>query len=121
MSAKTRDVRLGPRDVTVERRANGVVHLKSPHPLGNYPVKISERLEHWASVAPGRVFLAQREGGGAWQKFTYAGVREGARRVLRASRDSGVRRVVLTVARACSAAIHQSGRPIPRRLTVASP
>jgi feruloyl-CoA synthase len=47
-------------------------------------------------VAPDRVFLAQREGGGGWQRFTYAEVREGARRVAQAliDRKLGVERPV---------------------------
>jgi feruloyl-CoA synthase len=96
MSAPIRHVRLGPSEVAVERRANGVVHLKSVHPLKKYPDKMTERLEHWASVAPDRVFLAQREGGGGWQRFTYAEVREGARRVAQAliDRKLGVERPV---------------------------
>jgi feruloyl-CoA synthase len=84
MNRKIRAVKLGPTDVTVERRSGGVIHLKSAHALSAYPQKITERLEHWASVAPDRVFLAQREGGGAWERFTYAEVREGARRVAQA-------------------------------------
>ena len=87
MGAKVRLVRLGPTDVVVERHQNGAVYLRSPHALGNYPRKISEKLDYWASAAPDRVFLAQREGGGAWEKFTYAEVREGARRVAQALID----------------------------------
>jgi feruloyl-CoA synthase len=79
-----RGVRLGPREVTVEHR-QGALLLRSPHPLGAYPAKITERLDHWAATAPDRVFLAQRAAGqmrdGGWQRFTYAEVRDGARRV----------------------------------------
>src|SRR5262245_1891801 len=87
MGAKVRDVRLGPTDVVAERRPDGVVLLRSPHELGSFPKAITHKLDHWASVAPDRVFLAQREGGGAWEKFTYAEVREGARRVAQALID----------------------------------
>jgi len=87
MAIKVRQVRLGPTDVVVERRGDGVVHLRSPHALGGYPRKISEKLDHWASIAPDRVFIAQREDGGAWEKFTYAEVRERARRVAQALVD----------------------------------
>ena len=87
---KIRKVRLGPRDVVVERKRDGVVYLRSPHPLESYPDKITEKLDHWAAVAPDRVFLAQRDGGGAWEKFTYAEVREGARRVAQGFLDRGL-------------------------------
>jgi feruloyl-CoA synthase len=81
MAASTRAVRLGAADVALERRSGGIVHLRSPHPLGDFPRSMAERLDYWAGAAPDRVFFAQRESGGAWQHFTYAEVREGARRV----------------------------------------
>ena len=87
---KIRQVRLGPRDVIADHRAGGVVHLKSPHALEAFPKAITHRLDHWASVAPDRVFLAQRDGGGAWEKFTYAEMREGARRIAQAFLDRGL-------------------------------
>jgi feruloyl-CoA synthase len=87
---KIRPVRLGPRDVEVERRADGCVVLRSPHSLGEFPAKLTEKLDYWASVAPDRVFLAQRDGGGAWEKITYAEVREGARRVAQSLLDRGL-------------------------------
>ncbi len=71
-AAPVRPVRLGPRDVVVERRPDGAVHLKSPHALAPYPAKLTERLEYWAATAPGRVYLAQRDATGGWRKLTYA-------------------------------------------------
>jgi feruloyl-CoA synthase len=81
MNRPTRTVRLGPRDVLVERRADGCVLLRSPHALGPYPRKMTERLELWADRAPERVFLAQRAAGGGWRTITYAQTRQRARRV----------------------------------------
>jgi len=75
-----RKVALGPRDVQVERRPDGCIILRSPHALGAYPKKMTERLEHWAAKAPERVFLAQRDGSG-WRTLTYRQARERARRV----------------------------------------
>jgi feruloyl-CoA synthase len=80
MSRRQRAVRLGPRDVEVERRANGIVHLRSPHALGAFPGRITDRLQYWAQVAPERVFLAQRSGEG-WRRVTYRQALERARRV----------------------------------------
>ncbi|HEU4923179.1 MAG TPA: acyl-CoA synthetase, partial [Burkholderiales bacterium] len=70
MSRRQRAVRLGPRDVQVERRAGGVVHLCSPHALPPFSGKITKRLEYWAKAAPDRVFLAQRAGED-WRRLTY--------------------------------------------------
>ena len=36
-----RSVRLGPRDVVVERRGDGTLHLTSPHALAPYPEKLT--------------------------------------------------------------------------------
>jgi feruloyl-CoA synthase len=66
-----RPVRLGPRDFVIERKTDGAIHIGSPHPLGVYPERLTDRLMHWAQHAPDRIFLAQREGG-AWRSITYA-------------------------------------------------
>jgi feruloyl-CoA synthase len=80
-AAPVRPVHLGPRDVTVERRRDGTIHLRSPHTLAPYPAKLSERLEHWATTTPERVFLAQRDANGGWRKLTYAETLEKVRRI----------------------------------------
>ena len=67
-----RPVLLGPPDVVVERRSDGAIVLRSPHPLPAFPQKLTERLVHWAKAAPERVFLAQRDASGAWRTLTYA-------------------------------------------------
>jgi len=69
---RLRPVRLGPSDVAVERRGDGVILMRSPHPLPPYPQKLTARLTYWAKVAPDRIFLAQRDGAGAWRTLTYA-------------------------------------------------
>ena len=71
-AAPMRPVRLGPSDVELESRPDGTLVLRSPHPLERYPDKLTERLEHWAKAAPGRVFLAQRARDGSWRKLNYA-------------------------------------------------
>ena len=76
-----RPVRLGPRDVLVERRSDGTLFLRSPHQLGPYPLKLTERLEHWAAQAPDRVLFAQRDTTGGWRSVAYAGALDQARRI----------------------------------------
>jgi feruloyl-CoA synthase len=80
-SAPLRQVALGPQDVIVETRADGCLLLRSPQKLGPYPDKITERLVHWAKVAPDRVLFAQRDAQGAWRKVTYAQALERARSI----------------------------------------
>src|SRR5262245_23146102 len=70
-AAPFRPVRLGPRDVLVDRRADGTIYLLSPHELPVYPSKLTERLQHWAATAPERVYLAQRNASGGWRTVSY--------------------------------------------------
>ncbi len=70
--APLRPVRLGPADVLVERRNDGAILMRSPQPLPPFSQKLTERLVHWAKAAPDRVFLAQRDGAGAWRTLSYA-------------------------------------------------
>ncbi len=56
----------------IERRSDGAILMRSPHPLPAHPQKLTERLVHWAEAAPDRVFLAQRDAGGGWRTLTYA-------------------------------------------------
>jgi feruloyl-CoA synthase len=80
-AAPLRPVRLGPRDVVVERRPDGAILLKSPHALGPYPAKLTERLEYWATAAPERPFLAQRDAAGGWRAISYRQTLEQVRRI----------------------------------------
>ena len=76
-----RPVRLGPRDVVVKHGGDGVTYLKSPHPLPPYPDNLTQRLLHWAAVAPARTFLAQRDAAGAWRRLSYAETLSAVRRI----------------------------------------
>jgi feruloyl-CoA synthase len=80
-----RPVRLGPADVAVERRADGVVVLRSPHVLGAHPGKLTEQLSFWAAAAPDRALFAKRDPAaavaGGWRTVTYAQALDAARRI----------------------------------------
>jgi feruloyl-CoA synthase len=78
---RIRPVRLGPRDVKVEGRPDGTFYLQSPHALAPYPAKLTERLEHWATAAPERIFLAQRRTGGDWRRLSYRETLDAVRRM----------------------------------------
>jgi feruloyl-CoA synthase len=85
-TAPFRPVRLGPRDVVVDRKPDGTIHLRSPHALPPYPAKLTERLEHWAAVAPERTYLAQRDAGlqasgGGWRRVSYRAALNAVRRI----------------------------------------
>jgi feruloyl-CoA synthase len=76
-----RAVRLGPRDVIMRRGPGGTIYLRSPHALGPYPAKLTERLVHWAHAAPERIFLAQRDAAGAWRTLSYSQALAQVRRI----------------------------------------
>src|SRR6266487_3795493 len=80
-AAPMRAVRLGPRDVVCQHRADGTIHLMSPHALAPYPAKLTERLEYWAAAAPERTYLAQRAAGSGWRKLSYGETLEQVRRI----------------------------------------
>ncbi|MEP7367924.1 MAG: feruloyl-CoA synthase [Acidobacteriota bacterium] len=86
MSAPFRDVRFGPRDVTVSRNG-AATYVRPLHALGPYPEKLTEKLEHWAATTPDRVFMSQRDAAGNWQSLTYAQFRTAARKVAQALLD----------------------------------
>ena len=78
---RTRPVRLGPLGVSVNRGADGSVYLDPLHALGRYPDRLTERLVHWATHAPDRTFMAQRDARGDWRRISYAEALDSARRI----------------------------------------
>jgi feruloyl-CoA synthase len=71
----------GPLDPIVETRPDGVVVVRTAQPLPPYPDSWIDRLEHWAEIAPDRVFLAERGADGAWRELTYGAAHEQALRI----------------------------------------
>jgi len=71
MDPPTRPVRLGSLDTVFTERPDGSLLARNPEPLGAYPSRLTERLEHWALVAPDRPYLARRDQGGEWRRITY--------------------------------------------------
>ncbi|MGB6587335.1 MAG: feruloyl-CoA synthase, partial [Pseudolabrys sp.] len=80
-AAPLRPVRLGKLNPVIEQRAGGVIHIRSAEELARYHDKLSQPLEHWAKVAPDRLFLAQRDAQGEWRKLSYAQALSDARRI----------------------------------------
>jgi feruloyl-CoA synthase len=85
-----RPVRLGEAGMILDKRADGSIYAHSPIPLGAYPERLTDRLEHWARQAPDRVFLAQRIVGGDWRRVTYAEALDLIRRIGAALLSRGV-------------------------------
>ncbi len=85
--APMRPVRLGAAECVVERRADGTILMRAPRPLPAYAEKLGDRLDHWATAAPERVFLAERGADGTWTTLSYAQARTRVRRIAQALID----------------------------------
>ncbi len=77
-------------EATIERRSDGAVVLRSTEPLGAYPARLTDHLEHWARAAADRTFVARREASGAWRRVSYAQMLERAQAIGQALLDLGL-------------------------------
>ena len=50
----------------------------------DYPVRITDRLHHWAAAAPDRVFMAERNAARGWRQITYAELLASSRHIASA-------------------------------------
>jgi feruloyl-CoA synthase len=99
-SAPFRDARYAPRQVMVERRADGGLILTNTTPVIAQDLTMTEALERWARLEPDRLWLAQR-GREGWEHLSYG---EGAAKVAAiagglAARGLGRGQPVLILAR----------------------
>jgi len=87
-----RPVRIASLDANVRSGSDGSVYMRSSIPLGSYPTRITDRLEHWAEREPERIFLGQRDANGSWQTITYHDTLERVRRLAQGLLDRGLSR-----------------------------
>jgi feruloyl-CoA synthase len=86
-----RDVALGGSlAAQFTHRADGSTLVRSTEALGPYPERITDRLLHWAAVAPDRTLVAKRVGGGDWRRISYAEALQNARAIAQALLDLGL-------------------------------
>lgn len=88
--APLRRVDLGPLDMEIDHRSDGTIRARSPFQLATYEASVTARLDHWARLAPERVFLAERDAHGGWRHLTFAEARAGARGLSQALLDRGL-------------------------------
>src|SRR6478609_449261 len=67
-----RPISFGTPAVTIERRDDGTIYLRPKAQLSDYPVRLTDRLHHWAKAAPDRVLMAERNAARGWRQITYA-------------------------------------------------
>ena len=53
-------------------RSDGTTLVSSVEPLQPYPRRLTDRLLHWADVAPDHTLAAQRDAAGEWRRISYA-------------------------------------------------
>src|SRR6185437_7362968 len=76
--------------VAVERRADGTIYLRPKAPLGDYPLRLTDRLHHWAQATPDNVFMAERVAGGDWRRLSYAELLNASRHIASALLSRGL-------------------------------
>src|SRR3954467_11686479 len=79
-----RPISFGTPAVHVERRGDGTIYLRPKAQLLDYPVRITDRLHHWAAAAPDRVFMAERNAARGWRQITYAELLTASRHIASA-------------------------------------
>lgn len=79
-----RDISFGEIGIRTERKSDGTIYIRSTTSLSDFPVRITDRLVHFAQTAPDRVFMAERDKQGGWRKITYAQMLQAARSVASA-------------------------------------
>src|SRR5262245_27077295 len=57
--------------IVAERRSDGSIIVRSTTPLKPSARCIGDWLEHWARIAPDRIYLAERSGDVPWTTVTY--------------------------------------------------
>lgn len=67
----TKALTFAPKELSIERRADGSLILSSPIQLGECDWRITDFLPAWANSVPDRIFLAQRNAKGGWDEITY--------------------------------------------------
>src|SRR5712664_5015208 len=67
-----RAISFGNPAVSIDRRDDGTIYLRPKIALGEYPVRLTDRLHHWAKAEPNRIFMAERDAAGGWRQITYA-------------------------------------------------
>jgi feruloyl-CoA synthase len=79
--APLRPISFGDPAVSIERRDDGTIYLRPKIALGDYPPRLTDRLHHWARAESDRIFMAERDGGGAWRQISFAQLLSATRRV----------------------------------------
>jgi feruloyl-CoA synthase len=89
-AAPLRPIAFGDPAVTVDRRGDGTIYLRPKIALGEYPVRLTDRLHYWARAEPNRLFMAERATGDGWRQISYAELLTSSRRIASALLERGL-------------------------------
>src|SRR5258705_9179049 len=70
--------------VIVDRRNDGTIYLRPKMALGEYPLRLTDRLHHWAKAEPNRIFMAERDTSGLRRQISYAQLLASSRHIASA-------------------------------------
>ena len=73
-----------------EPRADGATLVRSAEALQPHPTRLTDRLLHWAAVAPQRSLAAKRVDSGDWRHLSHAQALASARAIAQALIDRGL-------------------------------
>ena len=90
-----RPLTFGVTRVQVRPGEGGVQYVRAEQDLGPYPLRLTDRLVHWAQQSPQKTFMARRvqlaDGSrGDWQHLTYAQAWQTARAIAQGLIDRGL-------------------------------
>ncbi len=80
----------GSLSATFTQRPDGATLVTSTEALAPYPGRLTDRLLHWAQLAPERTLAAKRVGGGDWRRISYAQALHSARGIAQALLGRGL-------------------------------
>ena len=76
MTKRNDDVALWQPELRMHRQSDGCILIDREDAIGIIPDRLTDRIDHWGEMAPGRVWMAQRDDAGAWRQVTYGDLAE---------------------------------------------
>jgi feruloyl-CoA synthase len=70
-TAPLRRLSIGSNKAHFEPREDGALFVRPIEQLGDYPKTLTDRLAHFAAIAPDRLWMAERDVSGEWRKIAY--------------------------------------------------
>ena len=89
MQPKYRAFDFGVTRASIKKMAD-ITYVRAENDLETYGTRLTDRLIHWAKIAPDRTWMARRGADGEWVKITYAEAWDKAQRIGQTLLDMGL-------------------------------